>query len=872
MYSIVYRISIFYYFFIFCPLVLGQGGLSTEKEAEEQLRRLQQYVQAQPDSVPILSALLLKIARKEGWKLIELRTESILGQHYHNKSDFEQAIKQYLKAIELGETAGLEQYLAPPYNGLGIIYYELRELEKAAEYLRKAAEAKRKAGDDKYYAVIMSNLAAIYYAEKDFDQALAILYDIEPIMLQNPDSAGLSAVYNSIGSILHLAQGLPDSAIVYYQKAIDIAEAAGVRASALSPYHNLGLLYTEKKEFAKAIAYLEKAGELAAGVQNLPFDMALNETLSLTYAALGNYEKALGYKIRKEELKDSLFRREKQEVIQELNLRYETAKKEATIKEQEDRLRRQSLSFRNALLLVLVLLLLSLFIAYYFWQRKRLQQTLEQERSKIFQNIVHEIRTPLTLIQGPMEQLRQEYGIDEKELNWQLVRENSQKLTLMLNELLDASKLEKTTYKPEYKQGDLAFFVERLIDQFRPEAERKGIDLETDIAADMPTLRFPTNVLETIVGNLLGNALKYCPQGSRVLLKISYEEGQLFLVLTDTGLGIAEKEQKKIFERFYQSNPNAPGAGLGLPMVKDLTDLLKGTISLKSKKGVGTEVLVQFPLSLATHNERIDQEGANEQDKDLPLLLLVEDNEDIVLFLSQILSKNYRLLHAKDGEEGLSMALEQIPFIVVTDIMMPRKDGIALIQELKENELTRHIPIMALSAKASLESRMQGLSVGADVYLAKPFHPEELLLQIANLCRTVTQNQQLYQQQPTADGDSSKLGNFEQRLKGSDEYVNKIIDCIIAHIDQVEYSVNELADDLCISRSQLHRKLEALTGMSTTRFIKMVRLEKAKDLLEANAGNVTEIGYQCGFGSPSYFTRSFKEYFGLAPGHFLPKN
>ncbi|MNU83290.1 Sensor histidine kinase TodS [compost metagenome] len=363
------------------------------------------------------------------------------------------------------------------------------------------------------------------------------------------------------------------------------------------------------------------------------------------------------------------------------------------------------------------------------------------------------------------------------------------------------------------------------------------------------------------MSNLIGNAVKYCPANTEIQVVSQIDNNQLLIRVSDTGPGIPKKEQKKVFRRFFRGKhtSDVSGTGIGLSLVKELVDLSRGTIALQSSSS-GTTFVVSIPV----------QEVSNVADSTLPndgvpILLLAEDDPDTAAFSISVLKEDFHIIHAKNGQQAMDLIRENLPDIVLSDVMMPEKDGIELLQEIRSNELTNHLPLVLFSAKASLESRLQGLQHGADAYVSKPFSPEELKLTIRNLFQTVQRNKDAYKDSI----DSEKT--FEERIKSQNAYVNKVIDCIVKHIDDSEYSVNELSDDMAVSRSQLHRKLAALTGFSTTNFIRMIRLEKAKDLLLNQDGNITEIAYKCGFSSQSYFTKSFTEYFGKSPSQFSEK-
>jgi len=842
------------------------GDTPAEKEIIVLLKRAIVLMNQNIDSAHICAERALVMAQNSGLKLMELRANSLKGEIYQSMSDYKSSIIYYLEAIKIGEANDLENSLGPSYNGIGLDYYYLKDFEKADKYLKKAAAAKLARGDVKYYAAIMGNLASIYIMQGKHEEALQLLSSIEPTLLTYNDDESLSAMYIAMGSIQQMNFKNLDSATYYYQKGLEFAAKKDLRKAQIAPYHNLGQIKLLKGEFRAAVGYLEKSMALCKEAGSDAILIGIYNTLSELYDSIGNYQKAYEYKFEQQILSDSVFAKDKQQAVQELEIKYQTAKNKEQLRKQNEEIQAQQLVYeriRFMLLALLFLLVLASFIAYYFWQRKQANQRLEKEKSKIFQNIVHEIRTPLTLIRGPLFQLKKQYLIPDEEQNWKLIEVNSNRLMQMVNELLDASKLEKGKYQLAYQHGDVPWFIGEILAQFEPTAQEKEINIHYHISDKIPPLRFAANAIERVLSNLVLNSLKYCPAKSSINIDLNWQNGQLFLVVSDNGPGIPEKEQKKIFERFYriENQKNVGGTGIGLSIVKDLVDLMRGKIHIDSKQGKGLRVEISMPTEV--YEVFKSDENVNADRK--PTLLIVEDNPDILAFATNTLKEDFHVLQATDGVEGVEKALEYIPHLILTDIMMPRKDGITLLSELKDNQLTSHIPILVFSAKNALESRLQGLAAGADAYLPKPFHPEELLLLTKNIWHTIQKNQQEYQ--AVVQGEQP----FDLRIKSESDYVNKAIDLILAHIDDPNYSVNELANELFISRSQLHRKLDALTGMSTTQFIKMIRLEKAKDLLRANLGNITEIAYQCGFSSASYFTRSFKEYFGEAPSHFLNK-
>lgn len=429
----------------------------------------------------------------------------------------------------------------------------------------------------------------------------------------------------------------------------------------------------------------------------------------------------------------------------------------------------------------------------------------------------------------------------------------------LVNELLDASKLGRGTFRLHYTKGNLGGFINDIADSFAGEAlsEGKTVARVVDIEGNYS---FPSDALEKILSNLLANAVKYSGKGGQVKLAAFVVAQRLVISIEDNGPGIPDNEKKKVFKRFFRGrhSKGTNGTGIGLSLVKELVGLANGSITMESSTS-GTAFKVSIPLQKP---EVSPQAENSDMPAGAPTLLLVEDDADTASFTISVLQDNFRIAHAKNGREALELLGHTLPDIVLSDVMMPEKDGIDLLKDIRSNELYSHLPFVLFSAKASLESRLEGLSHGADAYIAKPFSPDELSLTVRNLFTIAERNRQRYQASIKSDV------KFEDRVRSENAYVNKIIECIVRNISDSGYSVNELSSDMAVSRSQLHRKLTALTGFSTTNFIRMIRLEKAKDMLANNEGNVSEIAYRCGFNSQSYFTKSFSEHFGGPPSQF----
>lgn len=810
------------------------------------------------DSTIHYAQIAREIGKKEHNYILIIRSYSMIGEAFQKENKLKEAISSYLKGLELAEKHHEKSLSGTIYNGIGICYFYLNDLDKAEKYMKQAAQAKKEANDYQYYALITINLAGLQIMKQSYDESVKTLKEAEKTLLKKKQNHYLGTVYNSLGAAYQSVQ--PDSCVYYYEKSIELSAKYHDDLTKMNAYQNLGDFYFGMKNYSKAISYMKQAiaiNELRPEDQYKP---NLFERISALYDSIGDFEHAYYYKKMETETRQRLFSVEKQKEIEELEIKYESEKKEKEIQQHKQELEKSNNRQNILLFSAFSFFLVAGFITYLLFQKRKIRQKFEQEKLRLFENIFHEIRTPLTLIDGPIQLLKQRLDSSDQE-QLRLMERNSKKLIYLVNELLDASKLGKEIYQLHYTGGDIEDFIENVVTSFTGEAESKNIRIVSTKILSEKYVSFPSNALGKILSNLIGNALKYCPPKSEVLILSKIEDNKLVIQVKDDGPGIPKKEQKKVFHRFFRGKhaSDIAGTGIGLSLVKELVELAQGTIDLQSTS-IGTSFLVSIPL-----HELSDSVDLVASDDTIPTLLLVEDDSDTAAFTISVLKEKFQIIHVQNGQEAIDLIHENLPDIVLSDVMMPKKDGIDLLKEIRSDELTNHLPVVLFSAKASLESRLEGLQHGADAYISKPFSTEELKLIIHNLFTTVQRNKEAYKDSI----DSEKT--FEERIKSQNAYINKVIDCVIKNLDDQEYSVNELSNDMAVSRSQLHRKLVSLTGFSTTNFIRMIRLEKAKDLLLSNDGNITEIAYKCGFNSQSYFTKSFTDYFGKSPSQLSGK-
>ncbi len=540
---------------------------------------------------------------------------------------------------------------------------------------------------------------------------------------------------------------------------------------------------------------------------------------------------------------------------------------------------------------------------------------LDRMKTDFFSNITHEFRTPLTLILEPLRQALPHLKDPVVYEKVDVAEKNSRQLLTLINQLLDLAKVEQGAMKLELHQGDFSEVVRRVVKGFSPLAEKKNIGLELRIKDGIPIFEFDKNKIELVFNNLISNALKFTQEGGRIdieagpfdsfldtgsstdlhfripsTLPSADRQPYLLIKITDTGVGISRTALPRIFDRYYQAETSdarkVPGTGIGLALTKEMVTLMGGAIQVSSEPGTGTTFSVLLPMTgqsgsttssemevvLNTSQTGFETQASNAgnngeaiAEKGESLILVIEDNEDLRRFIQQSISSKYRVIVAGDGDEGIQKALQQIPDLVVTDLMMPEKDGYQVCEELKNNELTSHIPIILLTAKSAMDSKLQGLRTGADDYLTKPFNTEELMLRMANLI----ENRRLLREKYSHSGIQGKTGSDQMAAtsfsKPDQAFLLKITHLLEDQLEDENLTVEGIARQLYISRVQLHRKLKALTDQPANEFIRNYRLDRALEMLKNKEGNVSEIAVRTGFGSQKYFSVRFKERFGLSP-------
>ncbi|MCB0471662.1 MAG: helix-turn-helix domain-containing protein [Flavobacteriaceae bacterium] len=526
------------------------------------------------------------------------------------------------------------------------------------------------------------------------------------------------------------------------------------------------------------------------------------------------------------------------------------------------------------------------FTLYYFTTRleeakrseKKQMQELDDLKTKLYTHIAHEFRTPLSIITGMVDQMKNNPSewMDE---GHSIIKRNSNKLIDLTNKLLDLSKLEANAMPVNFVQDDIALYTRYLVESFHSLAQIKNIGLRLAIDPKEILMDFDPDKIRDIVSNLISNAIKFTPYGGsvRIALRI-IDQNKLELSVKDTGIGIPREQLSSIFDRYFQAKNHLEtlreGTGLGLALTKELVKLHQGTIRVRSILNKGSEFAIELPITNKAKMVQLpvldeisfdktggfDSPKTPKKDNQLKLLI-VEDNADVARYLYSLLSNNYLIETAGNGFEGLSKAIEVIPDLIISDVMMPVMDGFTLCKQLKEDIRTSHIPIVLLTARFDLDSRLEGLKTGADVFLAKPFNNDELFIRIEKLIALRKKLQTRYKLLEPAEINTKN----RSQLSKEDLFMYEVRKVLEQNLSNEDFGIQQLCRTMAMSRAQLYRKFSALTDTTVYGFIRSLRLKKAKELLLTTNLNITEVAYDTGFKNLAHFSRVYTKEFGYAP-------
>lgn len=727
-----------------------------------------------------------------------------------------------------------------------------------------------------------------------------VLQKINAVESKSRLAIGSSVVLIYLGGLEEKA-GQWDQAIAKYQHAEEILRSVGDQWHWMEAVISLIRANIDKGDLSMASRYMKEAEPVAQQLGAWQELEALYREKSRMSSKRGDSEQALMNYKKSQVYRDSLISEKKIQHIQNIRIKYERESKDQQMLAMQRDIEQERLIKRVFLFSSLCIILLCAVIIVFLWyvirirsKNHKMQVQIQQAKDHFFMNITHEFRTPLTIILGFGRQMTDGVLTTKEEMKkagGMILRQGNGLLDLV-NQLLDIAKQRSVVDQPLYRHGDAVTYIRMLAECHQILAQDKNIEFLFTAKQSSVMMDFIPSYLTKIVRNLLSNAIKFTPRHGMVRASVEVEKDKLKLVVRDNGQGIPSDDIPYIFDLFYQlQNPSADvGSGVGLALTKQLVQAMNGTIDVESEVEVGTTFTVSLPLKATRQDavikpiEAYEPESPNynqepEESIEVPeesieepettqknavSVLVVEDNADVARYIGMQIGHKYQLYFAHDGVEGLERALSLMPDLIVTDLLMPRKDGLEMCREIKMSEVLNHIPVIMITARSTDADRLEGLKAGADAYLVKPFSADELKLRIINLIK-----QREVMREKYALSSNVHVNNMTALNKLDKEFLHKFIDYVYAHMNNGMVTVESVAADLCMTPKQLRSKTVAITGENPSAYIQKIRLEKAQRMLKVKPDmSIGEIALKCGFEDFAYFSRVFKKKYGVMPSQY----
>ena len=870
----------------------------------------------------------LAIKEEIGNKTGIARTLNNIGNIHLEQGDYDEALSFYTRSLAIREEMGDKEGIVEALHNIGNIHLEQGDYMEALSIYTRSLSIKEELGDKRGSASTFNNIGRIHYKQGDYSEAFSFYTRSLAIGEELGDKAGIAEVLNYIGR-LHRAQGQLDDALNYSGRALALADSIGALALARDSHKERTLIFEQLGQFERAlnahraykaahdslftsesqsvIAELQqqyKTKEQQQRIQLLQRNRQIQRLwlfgligglLFLASIAFLLYNR---YRL-KNHAHSALTLAHKD--LQQTHAHLETTQQQLIHAEKTASSRAADVLSKNNQLAE---------------QATQLQE-LNSLKSRFFANISHEFRTPLTLILGQIDNVLPDLN-KEKHINrLKSAARNGRQLLQLINQLLDLSKFDARQMTLKAAPANLVPLLRYLSGSFDSLAQQRKIKLQFECSEDDIQVYVDQEKIEKVMHNLLSNALKFTPEGGIVEIAVAVangsqngetahtmDSGEVKIIVRDSGIGIPKDRLPHIFDRFYQVDSSTTreheGTGIGLALTRELVQLHGGSISAESHEGFGTTFTVLLPMGKAhlkpdqisdsavsdlgfemsnvSVSDLADQnispqEQAETQDQESKvkeIILIVEDNPDMRAYIRETLltsteAANYQVMEAPDGEEGFEKAQAAVPDLIITDVMMPGIDGYELTRRLRQDQATSHIPIIMLTAKAAESDKFAGLETGVDVFLIKPFSSKELQIRV----RKLIENRKLLlakvRERPMITASEVMATSANQ------QFLDRLLQIVEENLSDENFQVESLCREIGLSPAGLYRKLNALLDCTPALYIRRIRLERARQLLEQKAGNVTEIAFQVGYSNTSNFARAFREAFQISPSEFLKK-
>ena len=864
-------------------LTCCQHGSPSESETQsirDSLATLRQQGKKERDASRYDEALRLHIrgldmARAVGDSSEWIQALNNIATDYRRMGMLDVAQSYHYQALTLCDessdtTYQMRKNRVKALNGLGNIYLSIYSYDDADSVFRQALEGEHQLGSATGQAINYANLGSIYSARGDDEKALD--YYRQSMFYNKKDSnlLGMALCHLYFGNIYERRQQY-DLALREYEQSDRMMTDLKDLWHALEPRLALASVYYHTHEDAKAQALLDRADATARQINSWEHIVEVHHLYFQLMQRQGRYHEALDHHLIATAYQDSILDNEKLDRIHNIGINIERTRQQKMVDmaqnelQTEKRIRQQSAWLFG----LTVILLLAVISALLYVQRMRhrsmeMMREASRLREDFFTNITHEFRTPLTVILGLSRKIRENTEVPQSVSDKaSTIERQGNRLLTLVTQLLDISKVKSVIGEPNWQHGNICAQVAMLLETYIDYAANRGVTLKYhyDQAIEMD---FVPDYVNKVMSNLVSNALKFTPNGGTISVNLYQRGDRLHIDVSDTGHGISSDKLAHIFEPFYTSGDmgEAKGTGIGLALTQEIISHLNGTITAESQVGKGTTFHIVMPIQNRSADPVTETEIGN---SGKPIIVVAEDNADVADLLCTQLEPFYEVVAARDGVEALKRAGEIIPDLVITDVMMPNMDGMALARAIRANDLTAHIPIIMVTARVTEQDRIEGIKAGADAYLVKPFNTEELLTRVAKLLEQRIMLRDKYAQTIT------QAPVTDDAIE--DHFLARVEQVIVAHINKGEdITVTMVADDLNITARQLHRKVTGLINQSPAALIRITRINCAKTIMAAKPEMpLKSVALACGFTDYSHFAKVFRTVTGVSPTAWTAK-
>ena len=864
-------------------LTCCQHGSPSESETQsirDSLATLRQQGKKERDASRYDEALRLHIrgldmARAVGDSSEWIQALNNIATDYRRMGMLDVAQSYHYQALSLCDessdtTYQMRKNRVKALNGLGNIYLSIYSYDDADSVFRQALEGEHQLGSATGQAINYANLGSIYSARGDDEKALD--YYRQSMFYNKKDSnlLGMALCHLYFGNIYERRQQY-DLALREYEQSDRMMTDLKDLWHALEPRLALASVYYHTHEDAKALALLDRADATARQINSWEHIVEVHHLYFQLMQRQGRYHEALDHHLIATAYQDSILDNEKLDRIHNIGINIERTRQQEMVDmaqnelQTEKRIRQQSAWLFG----LTVILLLAVISALLYVQRMRhrsmeMMREASRLREDFFTNITHEFRTPLTVILGLSRKIRENTEVPQSVSDKaSTIERQGNRLLTLVTQLLDISKVKSVIGEPNWQHGNICAQVAMLLETYIDYAANRGVTLKYhyDKAIEMD---FVPDYVNKVMSNLVSNALKFTPNGGTISVNLYQRGDRLHIDVSDTGHGISSDKLAHIFEPFYTTGDmgEAKGTGIGLALTQEIISHLNGTITAESQVGKGTTFHIVMPIQNRSADPVTETEIGN---SGKPIIVVAEDNADVADLLCTQLEPFYEVVAARDGVEALKRAGEIIPDLVITDVMMPNMDGMALARAIRANDLTAHIPIIMVTARVTEQDRIEGIKAGADAYLVKPFNTEELLTRVAKLLEQRIMLRDKYAQTIT------QAPVTDDTIE--DHFLARVEQVIVAHINKGEdITVTMVADDLNITARQLHRKVTGLINQSPAALIRITRINCAKTIMAAKPEMpLKSVALACGFTDYSHFAKVFRTVTGVSPTAWTAK-